>query len=256
MSVVDDAVLNYSEITSIRYCSSTRIDYIFPNDSGRGARFPVRFRSLPGLHDRRARPPGAARSVSPCAGVVDIILPRPASRRRCKTSPSCLFAPPWFRAARRPLRAPPCRSSGRGAPCGLLRGWGIKQTRAIASAGDDAASTTAATAAAAAAAAVAGGSPGGGSHHSPGYADVQPPRRRIVRHLPGSSRQCERRPMHQSRVTLIDVLEGQMVRAVDGAVVGASRRRELGPTRARGAKARLGKAFHAAARRRPSPLGI
>ena len=25
MSVVDDAVLNYSEITSIRYCSSTRI---------------------------------------------------------------------------------------------------------------------------------------------------------------------------------------------------------------------------------------
>ena len=43
MSVVDDAVLNYSEITSIRYCSSTRIDYIVYNSQT----IPVEARDFP-----------------------------------------------------------------------------------------------------------------------------------------------------------------------------------------------------------------
>ena len=57
MSVVDDAVLNYSEITSIRYCSSTRIDYI-----------PKRFRSRRAISHPLSFASGFARSACASAG--------------------------------------------------------------------------------------------------------------------------------------------------------------------------------------------
>ena len=57
MSVVDDAVLNYSEITSIRYCSSTRIDYI-----------PKRFRSRRAISRPLSFASGFARSACASAG--------------------------------------------------------------------------------------------------------------------------------------------------------------------------------------------
>ena len=60
MSVVDDAVLNYSDNFN-NYCS--RIQHY----SG-GARINFRFRSLPGgLHDRRARPPRGGRRARAAA---------------------------------------------------------------------------------------------------------------------------------------------------------------------------------------------
>ena len=60
MSVVDDAVLNYSEITSIRYCSSTRIDYNSQTIPVEARDFPsafVRFRVCTiGVRVRRGQP--------------------------------------------------------------------------------------------------------------------------------------------------------------------------------------------------------